>query len=407
MKNKIFINGPVNVIRLEGEIDGIKKVLYVFMDFHEDVTTQTRCDDIKSKDVNTYLVENFDKINEGNKIYDFFYETRPTWILREKGPYKENYIEELDHLFNKSFIINKDKNVVGKSNNFPNVRLHYADIRDYLIQNYELTLNLDHEIDNIMNRGYFDYQDSMLITDSLNIILANIMNVYNIIYNSSSGKKKVKPSIPKSYETLEKYTPLDYINKIKNFVDKIRNRYNHKDVKTKINHIMDNELNRIFIKYLDNIDDYFTFLDKNKNTYNNPRKLSNKRNYGTHYGPLQFNQLQTLTKLSLLNYKHLHTETHLFAFITDMFFLRRFLEKDYVTNGISYTGAAHSNNYIYCLVKYFNFKITHYSYLKGNSIKKITNIIKRSDNSRDLDQYFWPPYFQQCSDMTDFPKLFE
>ena len=64
----------------------------------------------------------------------------------------------------------------------------------------------------------------------------------------------------------------------------------------------------------------------------------------------------------------------------DVYFLRRFLDKKYITNTVTYTGINHSINYIYALVKYFDFKITHASYMKYD-IKEATKKIKNSDTT--------------------------
>lgn len=37
------INGPINVVRMEGEINNIHKVIYLFMDDHLDINKQTSC----------------------------------------------------------------------------------------------------------------------------------------------------------------------------------------------------------------------------------------------------------------------------------------------------------------------------------------------------------------------------
>jgi hypothetical protein len=41
-KSTIKINGPLNVVRLEGKINKIKKVIYVFLDIHIDVNNHTK-----------------------------------------------------------------------------------------------------------------------------------------------------------------------------------------------------------------------------------------------------------------------------------------------------------------------------------------------------------------------------
>lgn len=409
MKDNVFINGPINTVRLEGEVNGIKKVLYVFMDNHMDVTQQTKCEDVRSKDIHNYLVENFDKISQGTKIYDFFLEMFPTYIYG-KGSYRKNmYLLETRDVFLKSFVINKKKNVVGKSNNFPNVRLHYIDIRDYLIDTYDQLFELDGYIDNIIENLFITRDDIDVIRDSLSMELKDIKTVYDILYRKTRYKKvELKPSIPTTYAALQKYKSEDYLNKTKNFIDKIKNRYEHKDIKHKLNGIIDNEIQKQFQKYYDHLDKYYSTLGGMESKVNTRRdRLYIDKHIVPGYGKPQYQTIAMLAKLSRINAIKSDYVFDIFVYIMDVFFMRRFLDKDYVTNAISYTGSLHSDNYIYFLVKYFDFKITHYSYLKGDDIDAVTKIIKKTDNPRVLDQYFYPPILRQCSDMSDFPKLFE
>lgn len=63
------INGPINVIRLEKQ----NKVIYLFMNFREDLYKQTQCDSVHNNDITEYLVSNFDELSKQDKIYDFFF----------------------------------------------------------------------------------------------------------------------------------------------------------------------------------------------------------------------------------------------------------------------------------------------------------------------------------------------
>ena len=47
----VFVNGPYNVVRLEGNVGKVKKVLYVFFDVHNDVSGQTECQNIRSIEI--------------------------------------------------------------------------------------------------------------------------------------------------------------------------------------------------------------------------------------------------------------------------------------------------------------------------------------------------------------------
>lgn len=409
MKDKVFINGPINVVRLEGEVNGIKKVLYVFMDNHIDVSQQTKCDDIRSKDIHNYFVENFDKISEGNKMYDFFLEMFPTYLIDKGSQRKNMYLLESRDLFLKSFSIDRKNNVVGKSNNFPNVRLHYIDIRDYIIDNYDRLFELDGYIDDIIDNGFIVQNDIDVIKDTLTMELADIKTVYDIMYRKTKYENiKLKPTVPTSHKELRKYKSEDYLNRTKQFINKIKNRYMHSNVKKTINGIINNEIQKQFQKYYDHLDNYYTALD-NMDSELNVRhdRLYIDRHLVPGYGKPYYHTLSLFAKLSMVNSIKSDLVFDIFVYIMDVFFMRRLLEKDYITNAISYTGSLHSDNYIYFLVKYFDFKITHYSYLKDDDIEKVTQMIKKTDNPRDLDPYFYPPVLKQCSDLTNFPKLFE
>ena len=54
-KNIKKVNGPINVIRMEGRVNNIDKVIYIFMDVHYPVDSQTKCDNIFSKDKRRYF----------------------------------------------------------------------------------------------------------------------------------------------------------------------------------------------------------------------------------------------------------------------------------------------------------------------------------------------------------------
>ena len=94
-----------------------------------------------------------------------------------------------------------------------------------------------------------------------------------------------------------------------------------------------------------------------------------------------------------------------------MYFLRRFLDKKYIKNAIIYGGRHHTKNYIYLLKKYFDFKITNFSYLNIPT-DKLTSIIKNTDDDYNVEKLY--KYFKngktnetyQCSNLTGFPDKF-
>ena len=56
--------------------------------------------------------------------------------------------------------------------------------------------------------------------------------------------------------------------------------------------------------------------------------------------------------------------------LTDLYFIRRFLDKNYINNGILYTGHSHMCNIMVILIKFFNFKLTNIFYKQDFDIDK-------------------------------------
>ena len=110
---KRTISGPHNIVRLEGKISKNQKVLYIFFDV----------DNIK-----TFLTKEFKK---STNTLDFFLETNPSFIF-QKSITRGKYLRELRQLVAQAFTYNLEENKVYESKIFPQVRLHYIDIRDYL-----------------------------------------------------------------------------------------------------------------------------------------------------------------------------------------------------------------------------------------------------------------------------------
>jgi len=77
------VNGPINVVRIEGDVMGIKKHAYLFMDYHMQVYDQTECHQIDSIDLNKYMINEFKKAstnpNTKDEIYDLFLEINCHW----------------------------------------------------------------------------------------------------------------------------------------------------------------------------------------------------------------------------------------------------------------------------------------------------------------------------------------
>jgi hypothetical protein len=90
--------------------------------------------------------------------------------------------------------------------------------------------------------------------------------------------------------------------------------------------------------------------------------------------------------------------------------LRRFLDKNYITNGIVYAGAAHIATFVSILVKEFNFKITHVAKSKFDNIEQLEKEIINSggnfENVSRIMELLDVFNSKQCSDISTFPKNF-
>ncbi len=91
----------------------------------------------------------------------------------------------------------------------------------------------------------------------------------------------------------------------------------------------------------------------------------------------------------------------------DCFFLRRLIEKDYISKSIVYTGAYHSSIYIWFLIKYYGYEIEDYEYIntellnKNDPIGSLEKIINKSNNYDELFVYLVPKKFTQCVKIKD------
>ncbi|BCS82567.1 hypothetical protein QLL95_gp0078 [Cotonvirus japonicus] len=401
-KSKMFnhqtknINGPVNVARLEGKINNIKKIIYVFMDYHLDVTQQSECDNIYSHDIQLYLAENFYQMSNSDKIYDFFFETRPTYLVnindekyRSKRSKKYKYITEVDKLFQKIFKFNREKNLTKISDILPNIRLHYVDIRDYF---FLINFEEMETINNILNEMWTNHS---LHHPNLKLISYTILNMKKkceFLIEILTSKKPVNKNTKIIKYDSEKISSNENSTNenLIYLIDKIFDRYHNNNTK-----IIMSKQKDILIDYLQQL---ITLFDDTTKIITDGIGGNDDISYIN-------NTRIALTKL-LNNWLIFESkEIKFFTRFMDVYFLRRFLDKDYITNAITYTGEYHSFVYIEILMRDFNFKLTHISYPKDINIDELNQQIKNK-NADELSEFLKPKEIIQCSDVSHFPKLF-
>jgi hypothetical protein len=387
LKNDITmkINGPLNVVRLEGKINKIKKIIYVFFDIHLDVGNQTKCDDFEAIDIANYLAKEFKRIN--GKEIDFFMEGRTSELdlFLKDMHFKDKYIAEVIKFFTQNF----------KKNNFDNVRFHYIDIRDFFTEQLDKIYQVNNLILENLSQSNYQSIDQLisnfkLIQEYHNQIIAMIKNNGN---HDDNDKNQINKNMPKYIKKLsEKYANKDVKEKIKIF------RYIIVDKLEKQNEIID-KIIVVLTKFQKVASSSFDEFGRRKIIDD----LVNDKNKLPSYFIDETPYMRDLTELyKQLQYENLQS----FSLLMDSYFMRRFCDKDYIHNAISYTGSAHSMAYINFLCNQFDFDITHVA-KASEPIDVINKKLKAKFDYIGFAKYFFPKTLSQCVDISDFPKNFD
>jgi hypothetical protein len=353
LTKKYLINGPNNVIRLT---DG-NKVLYIFGDVHLEPQYQNECpydEKYDSKDIDK-LIFQFMKI-EKKKQFDLFCEMENINLIPGEYFYRDNYINNFRKLFKSN--IKKDNNEIKNNDKYPNFRFHFTDMRESLNNGFSIYYN-DFDIS----------PDNFSCLDKFDILIKNLNLFYEYITNINLKKENI-------------------------YINKILKQYNDNNIKKKINDIFDKNIINLK-KIIDDVKELFNFAKKNILSYSVYLFSTENRQKILYIDTLAGNYSKFL------------------LVITDLYFIRRFLDKKYIKNGILYTGTMHLDNISYLLVKYFNYKITNIFVCDPKF--KITDKIKKLEfnNYQHIDILLQhtinrQPNFDisQCVNLFDFPDNF-
>lgn len=385
-----FINGPINIARLEGYVSNVKKVIYLFMDYHADIKFQTQCANIFSKDIDKYFAETFYEISKNEsdkKIYDFFMEIYPTELFNINnldGVEKRNiYIVEVSKFFKKIFRYQGKFNNVSINEIFNKFRLHYMDIRDYLKSSVQKKIYKMLVISDYVNKSNnISYDQINELIELLYIMKNHFEQMIVILQNTTNRFLNLR--------VIDHYQ--DNTEILKYLINKIRNSYKHDKIKLVITKYLDKNINNCE-KIIDDINVSINKFKKYAKIVNNSE--------------IDILLIKKIVKKTTDKISYLFTNNFIefFARFTDLYFIRRFLDKDYITNAIVYTGALHSNMYIHILLNDFDFKITHISWNKLNNIDKLNKKIKKKTLS-EIEELIVPDNTNQCSSMSSFPDNF-
>jgi hypothetical protein len=423
MSNDKFVNGPINAFRLEGNINGINKVIYLFGDIHQQINEETKCDSYKSIDFTNYLYSTMENTNSQIK-YDLFVENYSDVDMFETSKYtqykyREKYINELNKFMNDEMDIYLDKSennkIINKgAKHFINLRLHHIDVRSFFGESD--IANILRNIYYYINKyDYSTYNYNML--EKMLIDIINLKNEIKYIINNISKKiygkieyKEDKTKILHEYINTNIKSYKNYIlskkDRINNYSDKIFKNYTNYNVKKQLlNSDIVNEIIRHSKKIMPMFDICINKgleLLKLGNISN--LTLNEHENLGYYYGIDRQKIEKIIFDIRTIIYIIDDNSTDMMAKIMDIYCMRRFLDKKYVTNAIIYTGIMHTNNYLKILVRDFGFKLTHFEYSKLNK-EKTLNLLE-SNKKYDYKEIFYKPIFKQCSNMKYFPNNF-
>lgn len=403
-EKKRTISGPYNAVRMEGEINGIRKIVYLFMDVHLNMENQRRCRNVLSLDINQYFAQKFHELNGSDKMYDFFFEISPTAykvdneqkanIKKPQCNIRDIYIKRIMKLIRSAVKYDSHRDLVQVSDVFQNVRLHYLDIRR--------TLGLIHA--DITRMSFFTDINRMSFPPSLFKILTDVKNkleqvttLFRLIRdNRDYIRSDDFESSTREMKILGKY------------IQKLLYVYNHPNVQKEIVSIVNKSFDELS-KAIEMVDDCIRVFRSYQKILSVKERIHFPRKNAISDGiPLE--QRLEIFNDSIERYESLiHQTLRPSTDITDCYLLRRLLDKDYVTNAIIYSGGNHTLNYIHNLALYFQFNITHVVY-SSTTISELNDKMKdRFESDQGIADLFIDVNDPkpQCIDMTGFPTEFE
>ncbi len=399
------INGPIASYRLEGNVGNIKKVLYLFADYH---IYESKCKNEISLDINQYIIREFNKINnkEEKITYDFFLETYGFYVGEtQKG--NTSYLSDLRYTFRRYTNYDSEKNKMTISKFGKKIRLHYIDIRNTLMANGFNMLNI------------FNTEDIYTIREELYQIFLDAMSFYMLLTQKDIKKISNNSS---NLDTMKEKTNL--IDLLKNEINMQRKNEYFKSIINKLYNIYENEnIKKIIVDSMDIIiENVKIYIEKLKKMYNEIDEfyqniyakvydLNININSDTFYGIPKTEKISKVYKWKLEYLDINNIIVNQMSHLMDYYFIRRFIDKSYITHGITFTGANHTMYTMYILIKKFNFTMTHstvdkYTMDELNKLIKNTKITNEYDIVPMMVNMLFPDKFNQCSDLSYFPESF-
>ena len=334
-KKTLQLNGPVNFFRLKNN----EKEIYIFCDCLENMENKEECDDIESFNFDKYLKIFFEK---NKKNVDFMLESSKNIFVNKYNDKNNTYMIKIK----KAFVDLKINNPYYKY-----LKIHYIDV------DFETKM---HEIFKIVkNIDFYNFEIAIVQLNNINILYEEQLKII------------------KKFKTNEK-SEIDKKNILDVVFYKIIVKYNDKKNKKIINEYFDIMCYKR-IKYVMTLINKLILILKN-NKINNKitfEHVNKEKELFKQHIQFKYNNVELTNKIKKLYDKITILMLDIGVYIMDCYFLRRFLDKEYIKNVIIYVSMFHSSNYLHFLVKYCNYKIIEYEFIDNNNSKEFENIIKK------------------------------
>lgn len=365
--NKLnFISGPISVFKLEGKINNIKKKIILFGDIHLDPYEQNDCKNYNSITIKQYLHDIFS--NTENKI-DFFIEK----------DYQHFYNKTTDNLVRT--YINQIKQM--DFSNYKNIRVHTSDMRNVDYKN-NFSMYFIHDgliIKELFSREKFNHSDFNIFEKVLNEN-NNFINLVISALNSSASDFK------KKLDDLEMDDPkFIFIKDIYKLFFRVKNKI----IRDSIRKII-----KIILKGIIEVrTNFYVKFSEIKKEYDNNVILQNESNNTKLFNDFRYAFIDYSDNL-----------IKFFSIITDLYTIRRILDKDYLNNIVCYTGDFHTKNLVSILINFFNFEMVNYFNQLDFYDKKEMKYVKKKSyfNNIFTKKYNFPGHIEQCINLSKFKK---
>lgn len=364
--NKLeYISGPNVAVVLEGKINNIKKKILLFGEFH--LNDQNECIDPDSVPIKIYLHDLFKKTD---KDIDFFLENN-NYKLYQTGFYSTQYIYQLRNYFN------------DNQNRFKNVKFHFSDIRNEYIWDIQDNFIVYYQtFNNIISNRNINIDNIIMFKQKISYCEEIIEIILTLLKNDKVNLNSIRD--------MNNNFKKDFIKNIY----KIINKYDNNIIKNKIRSII--KLSTIGL-----VED-LNKMKKMLSTIENKLEKIKIYRYGDFYSYYEVDKF--IYHFGTLYLKITNKLLSFFSLLTDIYTVRRILDKDYIKNVITYNGAFHTINMVNIFVNYFDFKIIS----KFDSNYKVTidnqyfkkYYTKYNRDSRDEKKKF----IEQCVNISKFKK---